>query len=250
MKAIRALLVLLASGLTLLAVAPQNPIGPDGKPIPVALSLEPYHSLRFENEYVRVLDVEIPPQKTTLLHRHDLDWVTVELTEGELQWALRGFALITDREVYPGRTYFTHGGVTHEMRNPEGFTTYHSIMVEIRKRSKMPYVYPMTETAFYDANMLPPALEPGKTHQVTLDRDTVRLKGVYILPGESETVKTGKRPILVVAVSDLELSATVDGEKKDVKVERGSTGWNPPEFREKLTNTGREPARFVVMEFK
>jgi hypothetical protein len=249
MKAIRALVVLLLCGLSLLAFVPQNPIGPDGKPIPVAISLEPSHSLRFENDYARVLDVEIPPQKTTLIHRHDLDYVSVELADGQVEHAFDEFSLMT-RTHQLGDVQFTHGPRVHQIRNPEGFATYHNVTVEIRKRSRQPYSYPYTGESVANYNMLPLPVEPGKTFLVSLDRDTVRISGVQILPGESETVRTGRQPILVVAVSDLDLSATVKGEKRDVKVGRGDTGWDPPEFREKLTNTGREPARFVVMEFK
>ncbi len=249
MKAIRALLVLLACGVWLLAFVPQNPIGPDGKPIPVAISLEPYHSLRFENDYARVLDVAIPPQKTSLIHRHDLDFVSVELADGEIQHAMDEFSLMT-RTNQLGDVRFTHGPRVHQMRNPEGFATYHNITVEIRRRSTQPYRYPYTGESVANYTMLPLPVEPGKTFLVSLDRDTVKLSGVQILPGESQTVKLGKQPVLVVAVNDLELSYTVEGERKEIKVERGDTGWDPPEFREKLTNTGREPARFVVMEFK
>jgi quercetin dioxygenase-like cupin family protein len=250
MKPLRALLLLFVCALSLPAFAPQNPIGPDGKPVPVALTEDPYHKLLFENEHARVFEVAIPAQKTTLLHKHQYDWVTVELTEGELQWAFHGNALITDREGRPGRTFFAHGPVVHQLRNPEGFTTYRSILVEIRRNSKMPYVYPATQTSFYDANALPPPLEPGKSYVVSLDRDTVRMTGVHILPSETQSFPAGQGPLLVVALTDLELSATVEEGKKEVRMKRGEVQWEPREFRHKLTNPGREPVRFVVLEFK
>ena len=249
MKPLCALLLLLAGGLSLRAVAPQNPIGPDGKPVPVALTDDPYHSLLFENDYARVLEVAIPPQKTTLLHKHDHDFVTVELSDADVQFAFSGYALIT-RPAQLGDARFTHGPTVHHMRNPEGFNTYRNITVEIRKNSKQPYNYPLTGSSVADYNMLPVPVEPGKTYHVSVDRDTVRMSGVQMVGGESQSLSPGKGPLLIVAITDLELSAVVDGEKKEVKLDRGEVRWDPAEFRYKLTNPGRIPARFVALEFK
>jgi len=249
MKPLRALLVLLASGLTLLGVAPQNPTGPDGNPVPVALADDPYHSLRFENDHARVFEVELPPQKTTLLHKHGHDFVTIELLESEVQFAFDGLALLT-RPNQLGDVRFTYGPRVHQLRNPEGFTIYRNLTVELRKSSKQPYGYPVTGSSVADYNMLPIPVEPGKTYLVVVDRDTVKMSGVQIVGGESQSLSPGKGPLLIVAITDLELSATVDGEKREIKMSRGETQWDPSEFRVKLTNLGRNPARFVALEFK
>lgn len=249
MKPLRALLLLLACGVSLLALVPQNPIGPDGNPVPVALTDDPYHKLLFENDYARVLEVAIPPQKTTLLHKHAYDFVSIELVESEVQYAFDGFALLT-RPNLLGDVRFTHGPTIHQMRNPEGFTRYRNITVELRKNSKQPYSYPATGSSVADYNMLPVPVEPGKTYLVSVDRDTVRMSGVQIVGGESQALSPGKGPLLIVAITDLELSASVDGEKKEVKMDRGDVQWDPAEFRLKLTNPGRNPARFVALEFK
>ncbi len=249
MNALRALLLLLLCALSLLAAAPQNPIGPDGKPVPVALTDDPYHSLLFENDHARVLEVAIPPQKTTLLHKHGDDFVAVELADAEVQFAFNGYSLVT-RPVQLGDVRFTHGPTVHQMRNPEGFNTYRSVTVEIRRKSNQPYNYPYTGSSVANYNMLPLPVEPGKTYLVSVDRDTVRMSGVQIVGGEFQSLSSGKGPLLIVAITDLELSATVDGEKKEVKMDRGEVLWDPAAFRHKLTNPGRSPARFVALEFK
>ncbi len=249
MKPLRALLVLLVCGLSLLALGPQNPIGPDGKPVPVALTDDPYHSLLFENDDARVLEVAIPPQKTTLLHKHEYDFATIELADADVQFAFSGFSLVT-RPVQLGDVRFTHGPTTHQMRNPEGFNTYRSVTVEIRRRSNQPYRGETAAARVFNYNMLPLPVEPGKTYLVFLDRDTVRMSGVQIVGGESQALSPGKGPLLVVAITDLELTAVVDGEKKEVRMNRGEVLWDPVEFRHKLINPGRSPARFVALEFK
>jgi hypothetical protein len=40
----------------------------------VPISQEPHHQKRFENEYIRILEVVIGPGDATLMHRHDLDY--------------------------------------------------------------------------------------------------------------------------------------------------------------------------------
>jgi hypothetical protein len=40
----------------------------------VPISQEPHHQKRFENEYLRLLEVVIGPGDATLMHRHDLDY--------------------------------------------------------------------------------------------------------------------------------------------------------------------------------
>jgi len=40
---------------------------------PVPLSGEPRHHLKFENQYVRVFDVLVPPGDATLFHTHSND---------------------------------------------------------------------------------------------------------------------------------------------------------------------------------
>jgi quercetin dioxygenase-like cupin family protein len=48
----------------------------------VPLSEEPRHHVTFANAEFRVLDVNVPPGDTSLDHRHDLDIVTVSMSNG------------------------------------------------------------------------------------------------------------------------------------------------------------------------
>ena len=45
----------------------------------VAVSKEPLHKNVFENQYVRVLDLHIPPGDTTLFHKHQSPCVSISL---------------------------------------------------------------------------------------------------------------------------------------------------------------------------
>src|SRR2546429_8038244 len=47
--------------------------------VAVPIPKEPHHQLVFENSYVRVFRVNIPPHESTLLHQHDLPYIYVAL---------------------------------------------------------------------------------------------------------------------------------------------------------------------------
>jgi quercetin dioxygenase-like cupin family protein len=49
---------------------------------PVPANKEPHHRTTFENSQFRILDVNVPPGETTLEHSHNLDIVTVSMTNG------------------------------------------------------------------------------------------------------------------------------------------------------------------------
>ena len=48
----------------------------------VPVTKEPHHRVVFENSQFRIMDVNVPPGEATLDHSHDLDLVTVSMTDG------------------------------------------------------------------------------------------------------------------------------------------------------------------------
>jgi quercetin dioxygenase-like cupin family protein len=56
----------------------------------VPVENEPHHHLVFENEYVRVFKVEVPPHQETLVHRHKRDYVVVTIGDATVTNAVVG----------------------------------------------------------------------------------------------------------------------------------------------------------------
>ena len=48
----------------------------------VPVSKEPRHHVTFENQQLRILDVNIPPGDKSLEHRHELDIATISMNTG------------------------------------------------------------------------------------------------------------------------------------------------------------------------
>src|SRR2546429_90350 len=59
-------------------------------PVAVPIPKEPHHQLVFENSYVRVFRVNIPPHESTLLHQHDLPYIYVALGPTDVIHAVAG----------------------------------------------------------------------------------------------------------------------------------------------------------------
>jgi quercetin dioxygenase-like cupin family protein len=100
---------------------------------PVPVNREPYHHVVLENQYVRVVDVNIPPGQTTLFHTHESDNFSVRISGGLTQAQMQGKDWNPPKQNERGSVNFSGGSTkpyTHRIKNL-GPDTYHVIDVEI-----------------------------------------------------------------------------------------------------------------------
>jgi len=87
-----------------------------GNPKAIPVASEPHHHLSFQNHYVRVFEVRLAPQESTLLHQHDSDYIYFAIGDAQLSTSVPGEAItqvkLKDREVG-----FTRGGFAHVVHN-------------------------------------------------------------------------------------------------------------------------------------
>jgi quercetin dioxygenase-like cupin family protein len=220
-----------------------------GGPPAVKVEDEPFHRLVLESPQARVFLVELPAGKTTLQHRHDHDYVQVTVGEADVQAARGEFALI-DVHLNLGDARFIHGPIEHRFRNAEGFSSFRNYTVEILKKGSQPYSYPQTEASVYDYDVLPWPIEANKTYITSLDRDTVRMLRCQIRPGENLPPRASAGPALLIALTDVQLDEKVSDEQTEGRsYSAGDAQWFSGAGHQ-LTNTGKEPAQFIVLEFK
>jgi quercetin dioxygenase-like cupin family protein len=121
------------------ASAPAVPVSPSNTRVKqtssraIQVEQEPHHRVLLENQYVRVLDVQIPPQDTLLFHTHSHDNLSVRISGGLVQNQMQGSAWPTATEVKPGAVVFAEGAkkpYTHRVRN-RGSSAYHVVDVEL-----------------------------------------------------------------------------------------------------------------------
>jgi len=140
---------------------------------PVPVANEPRHHLKFENQYVRVFDVIVPPGDATSFHVHSSDYVFVTIGDALLINEVTGSEaadlILKDREVR-----FTKGPFTHRVTNV-AITPFHNITVEILGSPGR-------------AAASTPDTSPG--HSNVLDNDRVHVERLVLEPGQSTNMHT------------------------------------------------------------
>jgi hypothetical protein len=86
----------------------------------------------FEDEQVRVWEIEVQPGGRLPLHHHGLDYVTISLTEADLE-AHEADGTVRRNHRVPGDVQVTTvgGGQRHELRNV-GSTVYRNRLIEFK----------------------------------------------------------------------------------------------------------------------
>lgn len=227
-------------GLTAAALLAQAP------PKAVEITAEPFHHLALENEYVRVLRVEVPPKRPTLLHRHRHDYIFVTLGTSEVSNAVEGKPAVT-LKLTDGETRMVAGGFAHAATNLAA-TPFRTLAVEILPAGK--------RRAFARRNLKPEwergleVLDRG-TVQTLFVKDGLRANDVELRAGGALPLHTHSGPHLVVAITDLEVRSEAKGKPAVViRKQAGEFDWIPAGVTHTITNVGKSGIRFVSIEFK
>jgi hypothetical protein len=198
---------------------------------------EPRHRRRFENEFVRVYDVLIPPGDTTLYHRHVEDTFYVAVNEATVRDRTWG-----DDE---GRTGTAAAGTVmcrphrsrpliHQVHNA-GSGEMRLIGAEIKAS---PAVTSLT------------AMD-GSGHTLTLERDRLRVYGLSLGPGETtDTVEYRFSSLTVFLTIATVLTRFLGGGEHIGVHAPGDVVWIPGPVALSLTNVGEEPFRAAVGEWR
>lgn len=114
------------------AVAPApNATAAGSEPVPA--NLEPHHHAVFENQYVRVMDVQIAPGESTLYHTHSHDTVYVRLSDSQTLSQTQGMGWSLTRVLKSGEFAFDEDArhpLTHRVKNV-GTTPYRVLAIEL-----------------------------------------------------------------------------------------------------------------------
>jgi len=222
--------ILISILLSLLAILPTIA----QETVPVAR--EPRHHFKFENEFVRVFDVIVPPGDGTLFHTHANDYLFVSIGDANLKAEVLGNAP-GDLILKDGEVRFTKGPITHRVTN-QSSSDFRNITIEVLK-SPMPDKSPT---------------EPDKPiagHTLMLENDRVRVERLVLDPGHSTGMHSHTLPGLVVAVSSGEIEAEAPGQAgQTVKFAPGDFRWREGRVTHKLTNVGKTRFEAIDIDWK
>ena len=208
----------------------------------VEITSEPSHHLAVENEHVRVFQVEVAPNASTLLHRHRHDYLFVALGDSHVSNEVADKPAV-DLKFADGETRFTPGNFAHIARNLSD-QPFRNVTIELMEDDKFrtaPSPWPMEggDKVF-----------PGVRIKVLFVRDGSRVSAVELEPGATVPSHHHDGPHLLVAVSDLDIRSDVDGRgPMPGQFKSGAVKWLPGGYTHTLTNVGKLPARFVTVEF-
>jgi quercetin dioxygenase-like cupin family protein len=201
---------------------------------PVPVANEPRHHLKFENEYVRVFDVVVPPGDATLFHIHASDYAFVSIGDATLKAEVMGNQP-GDMITKDGEARFTKGPITHRVTNVAR-TPFRNITIEILK-SPGPVGASTPDTS------------PG--HSVVLDNDRVRIERLILEPGQSTNIHTHNLSALSVFVTKSKVRVESKGAKPEtIEYKPGDFRWRAAPVTHSIKNIGSTRFEAVGVDWK
>ena len=197
----------------------------------VEITSEPSHHLVMENAYVRVFDVTVAPKASTLVHRHNKDYLFVTLGDSDVISARPGekpaALLLKDGEIRytPGK--FAHAAINQSDK------PFRNITIELLK--------PAT-------NVKTCVKCASAEWKISSDQWTM---SVFAIP-QAETVRLENQGAgtLLVAISDLEISHLWKLRTwRPRYFKPGNLAWPPAGANPVIKNNSSNPAMYAVLEF-
>jgi len=206
----------------------------------VDIAAESHYRRLLENDQVRVFALTLRPDESAFVHLQH-SFMTVTLQDGEIIIWDAGKSPIQHFQVRKGQTNFiwlTHEqqaqGVSGGFRN-DRMKDYRNITIE-----------------FLDPDIGWSLLNNGTTTALLTAPGAMFLGGaivadVLLQPGDSFPPPPKPGAELVIPVSDVNLKGA-GGIR--IRKSLGDVAWIPADLVSDLANAGREPARFIVVQFQ
>jgi hypothetical protein len=218
-----------------------QPAGAQTEEKGVPIVLAPFHLPVFKNEYVLMLNVNVPPQRNTGYHTHTNDSVSVNIEDADMtsqalgdpqpgppRHSRRGQPNFTDHSKHPPRT--------HKASNV-GSTPFHNIDVIFQQPK-------------------PAGFTPGSRAGVAgytqiMDNERVRGWRVVLEPGQSAAAITQLAPGLRIVLDGGIIAESVPGApERGMFLKAGDFYWQEPGATRAISNTGSTRVEFLEYEIK
>jgi len=231
---------LLRSGVwaALLCLACSGVIAADDERI-LPANEEPRHVVMLENEWVRVIDVEIPEGERTLYHTHSLDYPYVLVTSVTLYNQIYGQEP-KDVKMQAGFIGYydaaSKGAYTHRFIN-RGPGTFRAIGIELLKPMEVPAA----------PNAALPALAGA---EIALDNGRVGAYRIKIAPGKSIGPLTIPGPSIRVAMGEGKMVHETEDTQSETRIAPAQFVFQPQTTTAVFTNTGATELELVEFVLK
>jgi hypothetical protein len=218
----------------------------------VPISQEHHHHLVLENPFIRAYEVEVGPHESTLLHRHDQDYVYVVFGNADITNAVEGKpevkAHLADTTVN-----YARGPFAHVARN-DGDTTFRNITIQLLPpQGELKTYYPTIAAALDaaskesdDKNI--PRLK-GATEVAVLETNATRGLAVSVQPGAGWITPNPHHTYLAVWIDrwrERLQPANPNAEIFPIQMET----WLNPGDQTSIRNSTKAAMNVFVLEFK
>jgi predicted metal-dependent enzyme (double-stranded beta helix superfamily) len=212
--------------------------------------------LRFENEHVRVWEMDLDPGRMCGLHRHTLDYVLYIIEGGRI--AVESPEMTSNR--FPGQTayelqvgaraisYVPAGGA-ESARNVGGAGRFREALFEIRRPLPAGIANPgfaLTEAAV--------GRPPERGETMLLENGRIRALEVTLAPGDRAELRVHPRDaaVFVIEGGRVEQREVCEGTERTRELDRPSSTvlWQPGGCERELINVGSRPYRELRLEFR
>ena len=174
-------------------------------------------------------------------HRHDYIFVTIGASEVSNE--VKGKAPV-QLKLPDGDTRFVAGNFAHVARNLAP-TPFRNVTIELLQDGKGQ----VANRAKWDEERGLQVLSGG-TQEILFVKDGARVSEFELQPGGMIPRHHHSGPHLVVAISDLEVRNDIEGKAPATnQLKSGEAKWVDGGFTHTLTNVGKQPAKFVTVEF-
>ena len=222
----------------LLCLAWTGVIAADDEPV-VPANEEPRHVVKLENEWVRIIDVEIPEGEQTLYHTHSLDYPYVLVTSVTLYNQIYGQEA-RDVKMQAGFVGYYNavakGAYTHRFIN-RGPGTFRAIGIELLK--------PIGDSAAPTAAL--PLLSGVET---ALDNERVGAYRIRLAPGASLGPITIPGPSIGVAMGEGRMAYEYEDTLTESRVTPAQFVFQPQTATVTFTNLGGTELELVEFVLK
>jgi len=229
--------------LLIVCAGAQNAPQADAPAIP--MRDEAHHHLIFQNSYVNVFFVEIPPGESTLRHHHDLPYVSIQPGGDDAPPTPSG----------PPRIGYSAGNLTHVVTN-SGKAMQRNIAVELVR----PQGTVRDRCAAIIAGQTPQACEgeslgpvdpakrtPTGSRTPLLETDEILVEAIEIAPHSAFAFAIQANDVLAAGLTGIQITGR---EGADSNVLRGGVLWLPAYSGAVFHANSDRGGRFIAITFK
>jgi len=235
-------LLYLAAGYAALAVIAIHPLTTLAQtveaPVVVPVKKAPFHLPVFSNQLVSLLNVTIPPGRTSGYHRHETDGVFVIVEAARTKSQVLGAELVDGHLAAGTVLYVGYTGApgTHQVTNVDA-TPYHVVGFEI--------IYPEP------GRFSPSTRSEAPVYKSVLDNERVRGWRLVLEPGQSASTITTKAPGIRVVMRGGDLVEIEPGQPdRGMSLKVADFMWQEANVTRAVRNAGTSPIELLEFELK